>query len=208
MDDTKQIIAVFDFDKTIIAKHTFIRFLRYISGVYKYYYILLSLIPAMVKYKMGFISLMALREKAIKKYFHGLTKESYEQRCKLFIKEYVNKWLLEDAIKRIRWHKSMNHKLVLLSNSPEDYLKVWGEQFDFDYIMGTQFEFYNGKATGKIIGNHCFGKGKVDRLKEALGNLDDYYIYGYGDSDGDLDFLNLSHEAHYKFFNLKKVTEI
>lgn len=208
MDSNKQVVAVFDFDKTIIAKHTFIRFFRYISGTYKYYYILLLLIPEMLKYKTGLISLMTLREKAIEKYFSGLTKQSYEQYCELFIKEYVNKWLLEDAINRIKWHKSLNHKLVLLSNSPEDYLKIWGDQFGFDYIMGTNFEFLNDKATGKIIGNHCFGKGKVERLREALGNLDDYYIYGYGDSEGDLDFLNLSHKAYYKYFNLKKVIAI
>jgi HAD superfamily hydrolase (TIGR01490 family) len=201
----KTIIAVFDFDKTITAKHTFIRFFKYISGKYQFYFIILLLVPQMIKYKIGIIDLMSLREKAIQKFFHELTEKSYHKHCEKFVKDYINRWLLEEAIEKINWHKSLNHKLILLSNSPEEYLKIWANQFGFDYVMGSHFEFKNGVSTGKIAGEHCFGSEKVERLKTVLGNIEDYYIYGYGDSKGDLDFLNISDKAYYQHFNLKKI---
>ncbi len=205
MKKNKQIIAIFDFDKTITAKHTFIRFLQYISGTTKFYLVLFSLVPQIVRYKLKIIDLMTLREKAIEKFFRGLSEESYKTYCEQFVKSYINNWLLEEAISKIKWHKSQKHKLVLLSNSPEDYLKVWGKQFGFDFILGSRFEFIKGKSTGKIAGEHCFGKEKVNRLKSVLGNIDNYYIYGYGDSEGDFDFLRLSDEVYYKHFDLKKI---
>jgi HAD-superfamily subfamily IB hydrolase, TIGR01490 len=202
--ENKPVIAVFDFDKTITAKHTFIRFFQRVSGPYQFYLVMMSLVPQMIRYKVGSIDLMTLREKAIQKFFHELSEDDYKKHCKQFVKDYINHWLLEEAINKINWHKSQNHKLVLLSNSPEDYLKIWADQFGFDFVLGSRFEFKNGMSTGKISGDHCFGSEKVKRLKAVLGDTKNYYIYGYGDSKGDLDFLNMSDEAFYKHFNLKK----
>lgn len=204
-EKNKQIVAVFDFDKTITSKHTFIRFMRYISGNYKFYFSLIYLLPQIIRYKLGHISLMTLREKAIKRIFFGITEDFYKSSSQQFVEVYVNKWLSAEAIYRIVWHKTMGHRLILLSNSPEDYLRIWASQFGFDYVMGSRFEFVNGVATGKILGEHCFGKEKVKRLKDLLKCRDDYYVYGYGDSEGDLDFLNYSDEAYYRLFDLKKI---
>lgn len=204
MNETK-VIAIFDFDKTITAKHTFIRFLQYMYGKPYYIYSILLLLPSMVLYKMGVYNLMELREKAIKRYYKGIEEEKYLALCRKFVKGYINNWLLEEAIERIKWHKSQKHELVLLSNSPEEYLKIWASQFGFDYVMGSKFEFINGKGTGKLVGDHCFGKEKVTRLKKEIQDLDEYYIYGYGDSEGDEAFLKISDKSHYKHFNLKKI---
>jgi phosphatidylglycerophosphatase C len=204
-NNNKEIIAIFDFDKTITDRHTFIRFFRFISGRSKFYSTAITLLPEMLKYKLGVISLMNLREKAIKKFFTGLSEEKYRNYSKTFVHKYINSWLLEEAIEQIIWHKSNNHKLILLSNSPEDYLSEWAAQFGFDYVIGSKFEINNSVLTGKILGDHCFGIEKVKRLKAIIGDTKQYFIYGYGDSEGDIDFLNISDKAFYKQFNLKKI---
>jgi HAD superfamily hydrolase (TIGR01490 family) len=204
-NNNKEIIAIFDFDKTITDRHTFIRFFRFISGSNKFYLAAITLLPEIIKYKRGIISLMNLREKAIKKIFTGLPEEKYQNYSKTFVSKCINNWLLEEAIERIMWHKSNNHKLILLSNSPEDYLSEWATQFKFDYVIGSKFEIKNGMLTGKISGEHCFGIEKVKRLKAILGDTKQYFIYGYGDSEGDIDFLNMSDEPFYQYFNLKKI---
>jgi HAD superfamily hydrolase (TIGR01490 family) len=159
-----------------------------------------------VKYVLGLINLMTLREKAIKKFLSNLKEERYKAYCKEFVYKHVNHWLLEEAIERICWHKSNRHKLILLSNSPEDYLSEWAAQFEFDYVIGSKFESQNGVLTGKILGKHCFGGEKVNRLKAIIGDTKQYFIYGYGDSAGDMDFLNISDRAFYRYFSLIKYT--
>ncbi len=196
-------VAIFDFDKTITSKHTFIRFLRFISGTPRFVCVVISLLPNIVKYKLGKLDLMVLREKAIAKFYTGLDYNKYKQLCKKFTEEHLNEWLVDEAIQKIRWHKLRQHKLILLSNSPEDYLEIWASQFGFDNVFGSKFEFKDGKGTGNIIGKHCFGKEKVNRLKEEIPNIEDYYIYGYGDSTADKAFLDISNEKYYKHFNLK-----
>jgi HAD superfamily hydrolase (TIGR01490 family) len=147
---------------------------------------------------------MTLREKAIKHFFSGLKEEEYKRYCREFVYGHINHWLLEEAMERIFWHKSNHHKLILLSNSPEDYLSEWAAQFGFDHVTGSKFESQNGVLTGKILGNHCFGIEKVNRLKSIIGDTEQYFIYGYGDSKSDMHFLNLSDKAFYRHFDLKK----
>jgi HAD superfamily hydrolase (TIGR01490 family) len=171
----------------------------------KFYFIAITLLPEIIRYKRGVISLMNLREKAIKKFFTGLQEEKYRNYSRNFVHKCINNWLLEEAIERIIWHKSNNHKLILLSNSPEDYLSEWATQFEFDHVIGSKFEIKNGTLTGKISGEHCFGIEKVNRLKSIIGNTKQYFIYGYGDSEGDTDFLNISDKPFYQCFNLKKI---
>jgi HAD superfamily hydrolase (TIGR01490 family) len=205
MDKCKETIAIFDFDKTITDRHTFIRFFKFISGKSKFYFTAIILLPEIVKCVFGLIDLMSLREKAIKKFFSGLREEEYRQYCQEFVHKHINHWLLEEAIEQILWHKSNNHILILLSNSPEDYLSEWAAQFEFRYVIGSRFESQNGVLTGKILGKHCFGIEKVNRLKSIIGDTKQYFIYGYGDSKSDMDFLNISDKAYYKHFNLNKL---
>jgi HAD superfamily hydrolase (TIGR01490 family) len=205
MNRYKVTIAIFDFDKTITDRHTFIRFFKFISGNSKFYFTAIILLPEILKYTLGLIDLMDLREKAIKKFFSGLKEERYRTYCREFVYKHINHWLLEEAIERICWHKSNHHKLILLSNSPEDYLSEWAIQFGFDHVIGSKFKSQNGVLTGKIFGKHCFGSEKVNRLKSIIGDTKQYFIYGYGDSIGDMDFLNISDKAFYKPFNLKKI---
>lgn len=203
-DGANPSIAVFDFDKTITDRHTFWRFMRYSAGWAKFYLAVLVLAPSIARYFMKQISLMDLRGRAIRYFFEGLSYDSYVSLCKKFVNSHINFWVSADAAGRIQWHRENGHYLVLLSNSPEEYLRIWAHQHGFDMVIGTQLEFKDGVASGGLCGPSCFGKEKVARLVSAFPNLQEYYVYAYGDSPTDRYVLEIASESFYQTFNLTK----
>jgi phosphoserine phosphatase len=57
-----------------------------------------------------------------------------------------------------------------------------------------------GLITGKLTGFNCWGAEKVNRLLNALGPKSSFYLYAYGDSEGDQALLNLADQAFFRIF--------
>ena len=69
----------------------------------------------------------------------------------------------------------------------------------FNDLICTQLETdENGLITGKIKGNNCWGVEKINRLENLLGTKDQYELYAYGDSRGDLELLDNADHAFYR----------
>ena len=57
------------------------------------------------------------------------------------------------------------------------------------------------KITGALKSeNNCYGINKLRFLKKEYNNLNDYYIYAYGDSKSDKHILNIADEPFYRRF--------
>lgn len=67
--------------------------------------------------------------------------------------------------------------------------------FDFDGTLITR-----GRLTGKFSSKNCFGQENVNRLLEKEPQRDSYYLYAYGDSNGDREMLAFADEG----VNVKK----
>ena len=71
-------------------------------------------------------------------------------------------------------------------------------------LSGTHLEVKDGKITGIIEGHNCYGEEKVNRIKEYMQANDieraEYYIYAYGDSQGDKQMMEYADESFYKPF--------
>ena len=67
-------------------------------------------------------------------------------------------------------------------------------------LIATNLVIDQGKITGNIDGNNCYGEEKVNRIKQ-LYDLNSYsIIYAYGDSSGDRPMLALAQKPFYKPF--------
>lgn len=198
-DESSQIVAVFDFDGTITNRHTFWRYMRFVSGSRKFYLGILVLIPQIILVLMGVIPIMQARTKFIKKFLGGITVPE-EQACAVkFVNNKVNKYLRASAMRRLRWHQLKGHQTILISNSPENYLVLWGNSVNFTHISGTRLEVKNGKLTGKVQGKDCVSGEKVERLKQIIGEKkENFFIFVYGDSSGDKELLEYANVAFYR----------
>ncbi|WP_413791534.1 MULTISPECIES: HAD-IB family hydrolase [unclassified Pseudomonas] len=197
-NSTQPVLAVFDFDGTLTDRHTFWRYMRFIVGTRSFWLRIIPLLPKMLSVILGITPLMQARLAFIACYLGGLSVEQEREHAKYFISEQLPRWLRPEALRRLQWHQSMGHVTALVSNSPENYLIPWGRVAGFDYVCGTRLATAKNKLTGAIAGTNCVEREKVTRLKGCLDNLDDFYIYAYGDSSGDDALLGIANSPFYR----------
>ncbi|MCB9207167.1 MAG: HAD-IB family hydrolase [Ignavibacteriales bacterium] len=192
-----KVLALFDFDGTITQKDSLFHFLKYSVGPIKYYKNIFILIPVFLKLIFQIISNSDAKEKVIAYFFKDLTQQNFKEIADSYSETQINKIIKNSASQKIKWHKSQNHRIIIVSASVECYLQKWCEKKELE-LIGTKLEFINNKLSGKFLTSNCNGEEKVSRIKEKI-NLSEYNeIYAYGNSKGDLPMLEL---ANKKFFN-------
>ena len=123
----------------------------------------------------------------------------FNTRCNNFATQYIPKIIRADALKRITHHLSNRETVVVVSASPENWVKSWSVSMGI-HCIATKLEVKNYKITGNYSGNNCSGQEKVRRIKENF-NLSDFdLIIAYGDSRGDREMLELADNKNYKLF--------
>lgn len=88
--------------------------------------------------------------------YRGLSKEKLES----LAREYCQKHLTEGAKETVGELKEKNYLVGALSSNPQFIMDVLAGILDLDFVCGTQLEFKDDIATGKI-------SEKVDRYKKA-----------------------------------------
>lgn len=192
-------IAFFDFDGTITKKDSLIDFIKYALGISFYYKGMLTLSPMLLAYKLRLISNNVAKEKLIAHFFKGWDNAHFQNVANDYSVYQIDKIIRPKAIERINWHIEQGHKIVIVSASIECWLKGWCEMNNLEFLA-TKLEVIDNKLTGKFSTNNCYGKEKVNRIKEKY-NLSEYSsIFAYGDSKGDKEMLAIANKKHYKPF--------
>jgi phosphatidylglycerophosphatase C len=198
-ETVSQPIAFFDFDGTITTKDTLLEIFKYRHGSLKFYLGFLLNSPYLVAYKAGIISNQLAKEKTLKLFFGGMKEKEFNEFCERFAADKIPALLRTKALKEIDQLKKAGAEVVIVSASPENWLRPWVTSLNLK-LIGTQLEVKDDKITGKIKGTNCHGEEKVRRIKEAY-NLAEYKeIYCYGDTSGDKPMLALATYAFYQPF--------
>jgi len=192
--------AVFDFDGTLTYKETFMTFIKFSVGNKKFIKGFIKLIPDFVLLLLRLIPNWRMKEKVIKHFFGGWTEDLFLQNAESFLREEIKSKFRNECVNRLKWHKGQRHLIVIVSATLEAYLISLSDLLGVDHIIGTKLEILNGRITGKILGKNCYGAEKVVRLRELLGDLNQYYIYAYGDSRGDRELLEISDSPYFNNF--------
>lgn len=192
-------IAFFDFDGTITYKDSLLEIAKYQKGKIAWLIGMLVLLPRLIAMKLKLIPNAVMKEHYLTYFFGGISVNRFQEMCAEFQKACFTKLIRPAAITEIRRHQQNGTPVVLVSASPENWLKGWCRENNITCIA-TRLQVENGSITGKIDGKNCYGPEKVNRIKE-LYKLDTYdQIFCYGDSGGDREMLQIATEAHYKPF--------
>jgi phosphatidylglycerophosphatase C len=120
--------------------------------------------------------------------------------------------LREDAMARLAWHREAGNCCVMVSASPDIYLRVVARQLGFDALLCTEMEVVGesggehltGRLTGRMSTPNCHGEQKVLRLQAwararyGETGLSGVTLYAYGDTSGDKPMLRLARHAWYR----------
>ncbi len=195
----KKEIAFFDFDGTITTKDTLLEFIKYSKGTFAMYWGFLLNSPFLVAYKLKIITNQRAKEKVLKYFFGGMNIIEFNNYCEKFSTNIIPSLLRPKAIEAIQKFKASDTSVVIVSASPENWIKPWADGLGLQ-LLATQLVINEQKITGDIVGLNCYGPEKVCRIKNHY-DLNDYNtIYAYGDSGGDTDMLNISSQPHFKPF--------
>ena len=92
-----------------------------------------------------------------------------------------------------RWlvdrHHAAGDVCVVLSASPQELVEAAGAALGADRSIGTRVEVVDGRLTGRLDGPFCHGPGKLERLRDELGEVDLGPAVAYADSGSDVPLL-------------------
>ena len=201
MKNKNSIVAVFDFDHTLTNCDSLLHFLFYTTNFWKTCFLLAQLSPQFIQYAFGLLSRQEMKEKVLKAFFKGWPLSKLQSFGKQYAVSYLDSCLKKEAIERLKWHQAQKHRCLLLSASPEFYLKFLAERHGFEKVLGSKIELTQDKcATGALEGLNCWGQEKKRRLLEYLKN-EKPILYVYGDSRGDQELLDMADHPFYRKFS-------
>lgn len=155
----KRAVALFDFDKTLTTHDSIYLLWRYaiIKNPFLLFYFLGKLFPALFsflftgdfrKLKNGLLSI-----------FHKMDDGALE----VFVTEELPKHFLKDGVEEVKRLKKEGYYLLLVSASPEHYLKYVTKLLPFDGVLGTKTD-----RSYRLTGKNNRGEEKVRRIEEHL----------------------------------------
>ena len=203
-------LAIFDIDYTITRKETLMEFFKYIvSKDIKNIKFLPRALYSGVMYGIKVFDERRVKEWFLK-FIENIDEAELAKLTKSFYDERISKILYKDAVDMIKKLKNEGYMVVLISASPEFYVKEFYAIKEVDLIIGTKFAFEGGKFIRKMDGKNCKGEEKVRRLNEVLKEknikVDFKNSYMFSDSLSDKPLLDLVGNPY--LINYKKKHEI
>lgn len=188
-------IAFFDVDDTILKGSTGImlaRMMFFDVGETVSLNYALDMARAYIVSKIGTIEYDELVEKGLER-FRGRSRAEIEALCELCFDNYMRKAIYQGAYKRIRWHKSMGHQVVLLTASILPLVRLLSEFLGCNEAIALDPIFENGVMTTTATKPYCYEDGKRILAREYAQKFDvdlkDCYFYS--DSSSDLPLMRV-----------------
>jgi phosphatidylglycerophosphatase C len=195
----KKGIAFFDFDGTITTKDTLLEFIKFCKGSFRFYFGFLLNSLYLVAFKTKIISNQSAKEKILQYFFSGMPVKEFEKKCQAFTKEMLPLLVRPGASREIEKLKQENYVVVVVSASPQNWIREWADQNGVE-LIASRLEVKDDRITGKIVGKNCHGEEKVRRILEKYVISDYTTIHAYGDTSGDKPMLALATNSFFKPF--------
>jgi len=185
------LIAVFDFDGTLIKEDSMVLFFR---KYYKFSWdnigILLMLIWETIKFFIKINSQKQFKEKFLNIVLSSIKNKGLEEIIPDFSKFLLTK-IFKDARREINSLKEKGFETILLSASPDFYLREIKKALGFSKLICTASCLKDDKII--ITGENCYGKIKIIRLLEqySMDSVDWQNSYCFTDNQSDSGLLSL-----------------
>ena len=197
------VIAAFDFDGTLTKRDTFMPFLARGLGWPRFLLALLKCLPWLAAFALRVTPNHVAKQK--------LMLATLKNKTTAQMNDWTSRWLTQDfpgqlqswTMARLAEHQQQGHCCVMVSASPDIYLKRVAQQLGFDALLCTEMAVVDGRLTGLMKTPNCHGEQKVLRLKawmaERFGaDADGKVLYAYGDTSGDKPMLRMAAHAFYR----------
>ena len=146
------------------------------------------LLPMLVLFKLGLKDRQKAKEQLLFHFFKGMEEGGLKQKAVSFCEQELPQMLRTEMMDRLAWHQNQGHRCFLVSASLDLWLQPFADKYQLD-LLSTQAQFSHGKYTRPFRSPNCYGPQKVKSIQAALKGQPDYFVYAYGDSNGDREML-------------------
>lgn len=191
-------IAAFDVDGTLTWADSYLLFLRFVAGRFGFVVKMVQLIPIFLAYRLGAAPRSAVKEKTLTVFLAGMRVEAYQARCRAYARLIYPIIARPDGLTRLRAHLGVHDQVALVSASLRDYLAVWAEELGVEHVLATEVEILDGRLTGRLRGDNCWGPGKLQAIRAAFDQAP--LMAAYGDTRGDKEMLAAAQNPGFRVF--------
>jgi HAD superfamily hydrolase (TIGR01490 family) len=194
----QETVVVFDFDKTISRKDSYLPFLWLaIRRSCRRFFAALWLPAPTLLHLLGIIDNSRLKALFLRTVLGNAPQEQVRALSEQFAKRLLANGLFAEAVLAIEKHRNQGHRLILASTSFDLYIEPLAAMLGFDDVVCTRAGWSgDGKLLGAIEGKNCYGQAKLQRIAELLGGKrESLHIIAYSDHHSDAPLLQWSDEA-------------
>ncbi len=191
-------IAAFDFDGTLTRGGSVFPFLTAVAGRGRVLAATAALSPDLaLAATAGGDRADRAKEALFVRVLGGTDAEQFDAAGVEFARHHLRTRLRPDAARRLAWHQARGDRVVIVSASPESYVREAGRLLGVDGVVATQLAVEDGRITGYYEGQNCRGPEKLRRLQAwaAVSGEAPDRIWAYGNSRGDLRMLDAADVA-------------
>jgi HAD superfamily hydrolase (TIGR01490 family) len=204
MTAPRRVVAAFDFDGTVTDRDTLVPFLVTAFGRARVAAAFAALASTAFGYLLRRVSIDEFKRRVLARLVAGAPAQRLRAHGPAHALALVP-WLRPQALRRIEWHRSQGHLLVLVSSTLDLYLADVGSALKFDHVLCSRLEVGRDGAgierfTGRLEGSDCTGAEKLRRVMALVGAPGDVELHVYGDSAGDRELLAAADHPHYRPF--------
>nr|WP_067060051.1 HAD-IB family hydrolase [Mucilaginibacter sp. L294] len=193
-------LAVFDFDGTLTNKDSFLEFIKFTRGKWRFLTGFLIFSPIIIAYKLKLIPNWKAKEIVFAYFFKGTSLQQFDTWGQAFAAE-LEKMIRPKAYGKVIEHQHNTDEIVIVSASIENWIRPWANKMGISNLLATSLEIdKEGLLTGKFLTKNCFGQEKVNRILQAYPERDNYFLEAYGDSSGDRELLAFANKGWYRHF--------
>ncbi len=192
------VVAAFDFDGTLTRGGSVIPFLVTLRGAVPVLAAVLRAAPKLLRAAL-FDGEAAdeSKEMIISRVISGMPEAKVNEVAGEFAQRHLARRLRPEVRDRLEWHRAQGHKILVVSASPENYVKAAGQTLEVDGVLATRLAVDSGGLMiGRYEGKNCRGAVKYARVVGwlrssglAAAGASQPVLWAYGNSRGDLRLL-------------------
>ncbi|MEW7279390.1 HAD family hydrolase [Aquimarina sp. 2201CG1-2-11] len=193
-------IALFDFDGTITHKDSTQEFYKFVykgSFWFEYY---VKNIYFLILIKLNLKSYNQLKLKRLKRIIDYLGSDNFKKKAVEFQKIILPGILKKDAMDKIHEFKEKEIEVVIVSASMNILLDEFCNNLGLKMITNVlelNDKIYSGNF---ILEKDCNFEEKVNRVCIAYPDIENMYVFAFGDTQGDIAMLKFADESFYRVF--------
>ena len=195
------IIAAFDFDGTLTRRDTLLPFLAKGLGWVQFGWLMFRSAPWLLAFALRLLPNHVAKAKLLRNAFAGRSVVEVDRWTVRWLPGLASQWR-PDALAQLIAHQRAGHLCVMVSASPDVYLKQAAQSLGFDALLCTEMAVCQGVLSGEMRTPNCHGEQKSLRLLQWLVgqglSLECISLHAYGDTPGDHPMLRLANRACYR----------